>query len=184
MSCSHRLRSRRVRACLLSALTFAAWSAAAAQTVAGPLLQYDRPAGFARGSDGEAETWIADSLDGVVHVYPFRQFRGDFQTEFRRTLFHDRILPLYREDRRLAEPAFTPRTVKGADAAITASFKNFNGGVPREHVRVAILAGGFVALVDVSANSPRAFERNWPSVSRLLSSLRVNASGVERPSEP
>ena len=74
--------------------------------------------------------------------------------------------------------------VKGADAAITASFKNFNGGVPREHVRVAILAGGFVALVDVSANSPRAFERNWPSVSRLLSSLRVNASGVERPSEP
>ena len=149
-----------------------------------PLLQYDRPVGFARGGGGEAETWIADGLDSVVHVYPFRPFRGDFQSEFRRALFRDRISPFYREDSRLAEPAFTPLTVKGADAAMTASFKNFNGGVPREHFRVAIHAAGFVALVDISANSPRAFERNWPSVSRLLSSLRVSTGGAERPSGP
>ena len=60
-----------------------------------------------------------------------------------------------------------------AEAAIVATFSNFNGGAPREHLRVAILAAGSVALVDVSASSPEAFQRNWPSVSRLLNSLYV-----------
>jgi hypothetical protein len=63
--------------------------------------------------------------------------------------------------------------VKGAEAAIAASFRNFNGGAPREHLRVAILVAGFVALVDISANSPQAFQRNWPNVFRLLNSLNV-----------
>jgi hypothetical protein len=54
-----------------------------------------------------------------------------------------------------------------------ASFTNFNGGAPREHLRVAILSHGLVALVDISANSREAYERNWPNVSRLLNSLRV-----------
>ncbi|MGH9257193.1 MAG: hypothetical protein ACRD3C_21760 [Vicinamibacterales bacterium] len=138
-----------------------------------PTLRYDRPAGFGGGSGDEAATWISDNLDGVIHVYPFRPFHGDFQTEFRRALFRERVSALYREDRLLAQPVFKPLPVKGAEAAIAASFKNLNGGAPREHLRVAILAAGFVALVDISANSPQAFQRNWASVSRLLDSLLV-----------
>jgi hypothetical protein len=111
-------------------------------------------------------------------VYPFRPFPGDLQNEFRRALFRQRISPPYREDRLLSPPTFNAMAVSGAEAALAASFKNFNGGAPREHLRVAILRAGRVALVDISANSPLAFERNWPSVSRLLNSLRVVGVGL------
>ena len=136
------------------------------------LLRYDKPAGFSQGN-GDVPTWIADGLDAVIHVYPFRSFRGDFVEEFQRTLFRDWISAAYREDRRLDQPSFKSLKVKGADEAVAASFKNFNGGAPREHLRVAVLATGRVALLDMSANSSSAFERNRPSFSKLLSSLQV-----------
>jgi len=138
-----------------------------------PTLRYDGPDGFAGGNNDEAATWISDGLDGIIHVYAFRPFRGDFQRDFRQLLFRGRIFAVYREDRILAPPVFRPLVVKGAEAALVATFSNFNGGAPREHLRVAILAAGSVAVVDVSASSPEAFQRNWPSVSRLLDSLYV-----------
>ena len=162
-----------LRGCLSSLLTLLALSAADAQTGrTTPALQYEKPGGFTRGT-GNAQTWIADSLDGVIHLYPFRPFHGDLATEFQRTLFRDRILAPYREDKRVDQPAFRSLKVKGAEAAMAASFKNFNGGAPREHLRVAVLASGQVALVDISANSADGFERNRPSFSSLLNSLQV-----------
>ena len=143
-----------------------------------PTLRYDKPVGFAGGSGEDVETWIADSLDGVIHVYPFRPFQGDFHNEFRRSLFRERIAAPYREDRLLVAPTFKTMAVSGAEVALAASFKNFNGGAPREHLRVAVLSAGRVALVDISANSPQALDRNWPSISRLLSSLHVVGVGL------
>src|SRR5262245_27539956 len=138
-----------------------------------PALRYDRPDGFSVGTGEEVEMWISDRLDGVIHVYQFRPFNGEFQDEFRRALFRDRISPPYREDRLLGQAIFKVLPVKGAEAAMTASFKNFNGGAPREHLRVAVLRAGFVGLIDISANSPQAFQRNQPSCLRLLNSLHV-----------
>jgi hypothetical protein len=147
-----------------------------------PALQYEQPSGFSRGA-GDPQTWIADGLDSVIHLYPFRPFHGEFAREFRRTLFRDWIAAPYQEDRRLDEPMLTSLTVRGAREAMAASFKNFNGGAPRQHLRVAVLASGRVALVDISTNSPDAFERNRASFSRLLDSLQVverepSAAGV------
>jgi hypothetical protein len=153
-------------------------AASAQPNAAAPLLRYDTPAGFGSSTAEGAEAWVSDRLDGVIHVYGFRAFHGDFQQEFRRMLFEDRISVPYREDRLLAAPVFKALPVQGADASLAASFRNFNGGAPREHFRVAILASGFVALVDVSANSPEAFQKNWVSVSTLLRSLRVVARGA------
>jgi len=138
-----------------------------------PALRYDKPEGFSVGTGEQVEMWISDRLDGVIHVYQFHPFNGDFQDEFRRTLFRDRVSPPYKEDRLLVQPTFKVLPVRGAEAAMTASFKNFNGGAPREHLRVAVFAAGFVALVDISANSPQAFQRNQSSIFRLLSSLHV-----------
>lgn len=142
-------------------------------TGAMPTLRYNEPEGFSGGNNDEAATWISDGLDGIIHVYAFRPFRGDFQREFRQLLFRGQVSAVYREDRILAPPVFKPLAVKGAEGAIAATFSNFNGGAPREHLRVAILAAGSVALVDISASSPEAFQRNWPRVSRLLDSLYV-----------
>ena len=162
-----------LRVCMLIVLTLPALSASDARTGGTtPALQYDRPTGFSRGT-GDGQTWIADSLDGVIHVYPFRPFHGDLAGEFRRTLFRDWISAPYQEDKRLDQPDFTSLKVRGAEVAIAASFKNFNGGALREHLRIAVLASGRVALVDISANSPHAFKRHRASFSRLLNSLHV-----------
>ena len=161
-----------LRACLFIVLILPAVLAPAqtgGQTLA---LRYEGPSGFRRGI-GHVQTWIPDSLDGVIHVYPFRPFDGDLADEFQRTLFRDWISASYREDSPIDQPIFRPLDVKGAKAAIAASFKNFNGGALREHLRVAVLASGRVALVDISANSPHAFERHRPGFSRLLDSLHV-----------
>jgi hypothetical protein len=159
---------------LLIVLAFATSATSGGHAGSGmPTLRYDKPEGFSVASGVEADTWISDHLDGVIQVYQFRPFHGDFQDEFRRALFRDSISPPYREDRLLAQPTFKVLPVRGADAAMTASFKNFNGGASREHLRVAVLSAGFVALVDISANSPQAFQRNQPSVVRLLNSLQV-----------
>jgi hypothetical protein len=166
----------RLWGCLAIALIVAAASCDSPASRSMPVLQYTMPAGFNRGQ-GEADTWIAKGLDGVIHVYPFRSFHGNFGDEFHRTLFRDWIAAPYREDKRLDGPAFHALNVKGATAAMTAAFRNFNAGVPREHLRVAVLASGKVALVDVSANSPETFERNRPSFLRLLTSLRVIDGG-------
>ena len=164
---------RAVHASLLAALILCMPMTGVDTAPAIPTLRYDPPGGFVNGSDRESATWISENLDGVIRVYPFRAFHGDFEGVFRRELFRDWVSALYREDQLLAQPLFTPITVKGAEAAISAAFKNFNNGAPREHLRVAILAAGSVALVDFSANSPQAFQRNWRSISRLLNSLRV-----------
>ena len=159
-----------LRGCVLIVLIVSCVWASDAQTGGTtPALQYERPSGFSRGG-GDGHTWIADSLDGVIHVYPFRPFHGDLAGEFQRTLFRDWILAPYQEDKRLDQPTFTSLNVKGAEAAIAASFKNFNGGAPREHLRVAVLASGRVALVDISANSPRCV-RTQPAKFRQTAGL-------------
>jgi hypothetical protein len=188
MSTRRRVNRNAVCSWLLIVLAFRSLTASAWQARTGiPTLRYDAPEGFTVGNGEEAETWISDHLDGVIHVYQFRPFHGDFQDEFRRALFRDRIYPPYREDRLLAQPQFKALPVRGAEAALAASFKNFNGGASREHLRVAVLSSGFVALVDISANSPQAFQRNQPSVVRLLNSLQVvdgNASAPRRVAPP
>ncbi len=175
MATSHRSKQAVVSCWLLVRLALPATSVQ--PNTAGPLLRYDTPAGFGSSTAEGGEAWVSERLDAVIHVYGFRTLHGDFQQEFRRTLFEDRISVPYREDRLLAAPVFKALPVQGADASLAASFRNFNGGAPREHFRVAILASGFVALVDVSANSPEAFQKNWVSVSTLLRSLRVVARG-------
>ena len=143
-----------------------------------PTLRYEKPTGYAVSNGAHVETWVADGLDSVIQVYAFRPYQGDFRREFRRGLFRDRIAAAYQEDKLLAPPIFQAMAINGAESALAVSFTNFNGGAPREHLRVAILAAGLVAIVDISANSPEAFERNSPSVSRLLRSLHVVGVGL------
>jgi hypothetical protein len=140
-----------------------------------PALRFDPPKAFSGGTDGDdgARVWIADTGDGTLAIYPFQPFRGDLERDFRQTLFADRVAAAHREDRVLPTPAFARPAVGGADAAILAQFTDYNRGAPRTRARVAILAGGSVAIVDLSANSMAAFQRHLQNVTPLLSSLRV-----------
>ena len=85
-----------IRDCLSILLTLLALSASDGQTGrTTPALQYDKPSGFAAAPVTHRPAF-ADSLDGVIHVYPFRPVHGDLADQFQRTLFRDWILAPYR----------------------------------------------------------------------------------------
>ena len=155
--------------CLLGALLLLlAAPAARAQ----PALRYDRPPGFFGGSGDPPDTWQSVSADGLITIYPFRPFVGDLRSHVVQTRFAERI-ENHRETRVLTPPSADDVTVPGADAAVWSLFRADHSGYVREHGRLAVLAGGQVAIVDVHSSSPEAWARNWPGALALLQSLSV-----------
>ena len=155
-------------------LPLGALLAAAPAAAQAPALRYDPPSGFAagRGADG-AQIWTAPSRDGVLVIYPFQSFRGDLERDFQQTLFRDRVAAAYREGRTLTTPDYARPSVGGADAAILAVFTGETRGAPRMHARIAILADGSVAVVDLMAGSVEAFHRHLQTVTPVFGSMHV-----------
>jgi hypothetical protein len=137
-----------------------------------PVYQYDPPAGFFGGGGVPPETWTSINADGLIAIYPFRPFAGEFRRHFVETLFAERI----EQDRetRILRPLFGDAvTVPGAEAAMLLRFVADHSGYVREHARLAVLSRGHVAVIDISSSSPEAWTRNWPGALGLLQSLRV-----------
>jgi hypothetical protein len=89
-------------------LFFCAPAMVSSQNIPGtmPTLRYDRPAGFIGGGGDGAEVWVSDNSDGLLVVYPFRSFRGDFGSDFQRSLFRDLISEPFQRNELLAAPGF------------------------------------------------------------------------------
>jgi len=145
-----------------------------------PELRYDTPAGFMGGSGKPPETWVSNNVDGMIDIYAFQAFNGDFRGQFSKTLFRERIQQQNRETRLLTQPAVEAVSVPGADTALIVRFVSDHSGYQRQHARLAVLAGGAVAIIDVSASSPQAFQRNWSGAQGLLRSLRIVKDGPQR----
>jgi hypothetical protein len=155
---------------VLPAFLFA--GAALAQTL--PPLNFDAPAGFSGGGGEEAATFTAPEGDLVIHVYPFRRLGpGEFQARFRETLLRELVAAEDREAKLAATPRIEAFAVEGAEAAALANFVEERGGAQRSRSRLAILASGAVAIVDVTASSGAASERNAGAVMAMLDSLSV-----------
>ena len=147
-----------------------------------PALRYDRPPGFFGGDGDPPETWMSTNADGLITIYPFRPFAGDFRSHFVETRFAERI-ERDRETRVLTPPSTDDVKVSGADAAAWSLFRADHSGYVREHGRLAVLARGQVAVVDIHSSSPEAWARNWPGALALLQSLKVLAE-APRPVAP
>jgi hypothetical protein len=122
------------------------------------------------------------NADGLIAIYPFRPFTGEFQRHFAQTLFAEQI-EQNRETRIVRPPSGDAVTVPGAESAILVRFVADHSGYVREHARLAVLSRGHVAVIDISSSSPEAWTRNWPGALGLLRSLRVLAE-TPRPVAP
>lgn len=149
-------------------LTLLAAGTALAQTFPG--LHFDPPAGFSGAPSGDPAVYSTPARDAVLHIYPFRRFRGnDAAAEFRASLFREHLPRQYREEKG-ASPAKIERIpVQGADAAYLARLDG--------RTRILIVVPGHVALLDFNAQGAAAFERNWPAVQAMLGSIRVTDGG-------
>lgn len=131
-----------------------------------PGLHFDPPAGFSGAPSGDPAVYATASKDAVLHIYPFRRFRGnDAAAEFRDSLFREHLPRQYREEKGAVQPRIERIAVQGAEAAYLA---RLNG-----RSRILIVVPGHVALLDFYAQSPAAHERAWPAVQGMLGSMRV-----------
>ena len=154
----------------LSALLFA--GAACAQTlppITLPTIYFDAPPGFSGGGD-EVAAFSAPERDLVIYVYPFRRLGpGDFQARFRDNQLREFIAGNLREAKPVAAPQIQAASVEGAEAALTGRFNDGKG----ERSRLAILAAGAVAIIDVTATSAAAFDKHAGAIKEMLDSLSV-----------
>jgi hypothetical protein len=143
--------------------------AGAALAQALPPLNFDAPPGFSGGGD-EVATFSTPERDVVIHIYPFRRLGvGEFQARFRETLLREFVAPALREAKPTVAPQIEAFNVEGAEAAVIGRFTDQQ----RTRSRLAMLASGAVAVIDVTATSGAALERHAAAVKELLDSVSV-----------
>jgi hypothetical protein len=153
----------------LIALLSTCFLAGTALAQALPPLNFDAPTGFSGAGGEEAATFTAPERDLVIHVYPFRRLGiGDFQARFRETLLREFVATGLREGK-AAAPRIEAFNVEGAESALIARFTDGQ----HERSRLAMLAAGSVAVIDVTANSGAAAERHAAAVKEMLDSISV-----------
>jgi len=134
-----------------------------------PPLNFDAPAGFSGGGE-EVATFSTPERDLVIHIYPFRRLGpGDFQARFRANLLREFIAANLREGKLAAAPQIEASNVEGAEAALTGKFVEEQ----RQRTRLAMLASGAVAIIDITATSAAAAERHAAAIKEMLDSLSV-----------
>jgi hypothetical protein len=138
-------------------------------------LQYAPPANFYRSASTFPEDYSSQEVNAGIQVYPFRPVRGNFQQAFQQTMLRDLIDAQYRETNVAAPPSITPANISGAEAGLVGRFYENVAGVPRPRMRVALVANGAVAIVDLAANSNASWQRVWPAMQATLVSLKVAA---------
>jgi hypothetical protein len=143
-----------------------------------PTLKYELPAGFSGGRGWmDPQIYVDSMLEGSVEVGGFRPFQGDFRTTFLQTLFADRMSREFSQPRLLNQPASQVVSIPGAEDAMMLSFVAEQNFYTYVHTRLAVLAQGEVAIVDVRARSAERMQANWPAVSAMLQSIRVEPGG-------
>ena len=139
-----------------------------------PMLKYTPPEGYI-GEQGrmDPQVYVDGMVEGSVEVTGFKPFQGDFRAAFQQTLFADRMSERFRHPQLQGPPRFQPATIPGADDALFASFGATQDYYTYAHARLAILARGAVAIVDIRAQTVERFNADWPAVQKMLDSIRV-----------
>jgi len=164
---------------ILSVVMFAAARRAGAQAPL-PELKFEDPPRFLRSGAYPPADFSSQDVNASLQVYPFRPFGGDVRQAFSRSLFRDLIDPPYREDNVAAVAKLDGITLPGADYVLRARFNEVIAGMPRERLRMAIVSGGAVAIVDAQANSLTSWQHVLPQLNAFASTLRV-VSGAPEP---
>ena len=163
---------------LLSVITALAIARVRAQTPL-PELKFGDPPGFMRSGGYPPADFSSQEVNASLQVYPFRAFRGDVRQAFSRTLFRDFIDPQYREENVAAGAKLDAITLPGADYVLRARFNEVIAGMPRERLRMAVVSGGAVAIVDAQAVSLTSWQHVLPQLNAFSTTLRVVAGAPE-----
>lgn len=158
------------------ALLFLVATAVFAQQV--PELRYDPPPNFYHSAIHPPEDFSANGFNASLQVYPFRQFDGNIEQMFQRTMLREWIDSRYQEANVAGPPDFRRTNIRGAQAAYTARFAEAIGGMQKQRLRMLLVVGNYAAIVDASANSPETWQRAVPPLNAFSASLRVESGSA------
>ncbi len=142
------------------------------------MLRFDPPGDYMRSAIYPPEDYVARQFNGSIQVYPFEPFSGIVADTFQRTLFRDRIDPRHREENVAGAPQFKRGQLPGAEAVFQAFFNENRVGIVRPHMRMVIVAGGSVAILDVGAINAQMWARLTPDVSAMIRTMRVDMAAA------
>jgi len=151
---------------------------AATSAQSAPELRYNPPANFYRSASRNPEDYSSGQVNASMQVYPFRPLSGDISQQFQRTLLREWIDPRYQESNVAASPSFSRVDLMGAQTTLVARFIENVAGTMKEHMRVAIVANGAAAVVDLSANSATSWQSAAPAMLASLNSATVVQSSA------
>jgi hypothetical protein len=140
-----------------------------------PVLRYDPPANTFRQGLATPEDYTFNTCNASIQFYPFRPYSGSIEQQFSQTLLRDWVSPLHQEQNVAGAPNLAASAVPGATKALSAMFVENNGGTPRPHMRVVVLAGNQAAVVDISAATMDSWQIALPALTATIGTLRVEA---------
>jgi hypothetical protein len=158
---------------VISLLFTLALSNAGAQS--NPTLRYAPPPNFYRSAITPPEDYTSNEFNASMQIYPFRPFTGNIEQMFQRTMLREWIDPRYREASVTAQPLFGRSAIQGAQAVYTARFAENVVGIPRQRMRMLIVAGNSAAIVDATAVNDQVWQRAVPALNAMAATLRVEA---------
>ena len=144
-----------------------------------PELKFQDPPAFMRSAAYPPADFSSQEVNASLQVYPFRAFGGDVRQAFSRTLFRDYIDPQYREENVAPGAKLDAISIPGADYVLRARFNEVIAGLPHERLRLAVVSGGAVAIIDAQAVSLTSWQHVLPQLNAFSSTLRVVAGTPE-----
>lgn len=140
-----------------------------------PLLRYEPPADFTASLGRDPAVHVSKGGDAIINVYPFKPLAAaQFESRFRATRLREMLAYDSQEEKLAGPQEIQAVPIPGADAALFARFAEDRYGTLRYRLRVAISAGGAVAIVDYNAKGADGYQRNWPAFAALLDSIKVS----------
>lgn len=144
-----------------------------------PELKFEDPPGFYRSAIFPPADFSSGDVNASLQVYPFRPFAGDVKQAFARTLLRELVDPRYQESSIGPGARLDTTTVRGASMVLRARFVEPVAGMPHERLRMAVVSGSAVAIVDAQASSMASWQRVLPALNAFAATMRVVAGTPE-----
>jgi hypothetical protein len=156
----------------------AAGRLSSAQT-ANPEISWTDPRAFYRSAIYPPADFSSSEVNASIQVYPFQPVTGDPRPSFQRTLFRELIDPRYQETR-VVNLHLDSGSFNGTDYYLRAQFEDIVVGPPgREHMRVVLVVGKQIAIVDAEAVSMQSWQHVVPQINAFLATVKVGAGAPQ-----
>ena len=145
-----------------------------------PELRFVDPPGFYRSAMYPPADFSSNEVNASLQVYPFRPVNGDVRQAFSRTLLRELVDPRYQETSVAPGARVDAFMMPGADIVLRARFSDLVAGQLHERMRMVLVVGTAVAILDATASSMAGWQRILPQLNAFSGTLQI-VSGAPAP---